>query len=80
MNRYERKKNINLAIKAFSLFLKKLPTNSNYRLVIAGGYDERIQENVEHHKELEALARELNVLDKVTFKFSISNKERSQLL
>lgn len=48
--------------------------------MIAGGYDERIAENVEHHKELEALAASLNIANKVDFKFSISNIERIALL
>ncbi|EAR97317.1 alpha-1,3-mannosyltransferase ALG2 (macronuclear) [Tetrahymena thermophila SB210] len=80
LNRYERKKNINLAIQAFAQFVKESASNNQFKLIIAGGYDERIAENVEHHKELLSLAKELNVEDKVVFKFSISNKERTQLL
>ena len=50
LNRYERKKNIPLAIKAFA--------NSNIKgtLVIAGGWDPRVEENVSHEKELRAIA------------------------
>ena len=46
LNRYERKKDIPLAIKACA------GLKSPVTLVIAGGYDERVLENVEHHLEL----------------------------
>lgn len=57
LNRYERKKNIGLSIRAFKIFKQELEKNkikddSQYVLVIAGGYDLRVTENVEHHKEL----------------------------
>lgn len=43
LNRYERKKNINLAIKAFSHMIKKHREKSNsIKLVIAGGYDPKV--------------------------------------
>jgi alpha-1,3/alpha-1,6-mannosyltransferase len=47
-------------------------------LVVAGGYDERVIENVEHHLELVALSQKLNL--KVIFLRSISNEERISLL
>lgn len=37
-------------------------------------------ENIEHHKELAALAESLHVADRVLFKFSITNEERIRLL
>lgn len=52
LNRYERKKNIPLAIKAFSEFLKSSPNKSDYHLVIAGGYDDAVSENKEVYDEL----------------------------
>ena len=42
-------------------------------LVVAGGYDERLLENVEHHMELVNLAAKLNIMDRVVFLRSISN-------
>ena len=48
LNRYERKKNIPLALKAFAIHHE----SQNSILVIAGGYDTRVMENVEHEKEL----------------------------
>ena len=60
LNRYERKKDINLALKAFALLLKE-GKYDDVVLVVAGGYDTRVVENVEHHLELKALAEELNI-------------------
>ncbi|EGX93798.1 mannosyltransferase [Cordyceps militaris CM01] len=56
INRFERKKDIGLAIRAFA----SIPDNERrgVRLVIAGGYDRRVAENVEYHRELESLANE----------------------
>ena len=47
-------------------------------LVIAGGYDERVSENVDHHVELVELARTLEL--KAIFLRSISNEQRIGLL
>lgn len=60
LNRYERKKNIALAIEAFSIFqlncikegMQAPETHSKHVLVIAGGWDPRVRENVEHEQEL----------------------------
>lgn len=46
LNRYERKKNINLAIESFALMLQKQPSISDYKLVVAGGYDPKVPENI----------------------------------
>lgn len=54
VNRFERKKNIELALRAFIKFAK---SDKDYRLVIAGGFDPRVKENVEHLIELESLAQ-----------------------
>lgn len=56
VNRYERKKNISLALKSFALSNES--SSANCRLIIAGGYDPRIIENVEYLKELENDAKE----------------------
>ena len=56
LNRYERKKNIKLALDSYARFLKLKGSASGIAkdsvLVIAGGYDERLMENVEHFLEL----------------------------
>lgn len=96
LNRYERKKNIGLAIHAFHLLLEdvkalrdisgeytnKSKTLPRVLLVVAGGYDDRVAENVEHHRELQALAAGCgeNVATNVVFRQSISDAERNALL
>ncbi|KDQ59753.1 glycosyltransferase family 4 protein [Jaapia argillacea MUCL 33604] len=47
LNRFEKKKNARLAIEAFTLFKQKRPTGlDKVRLVLAGGYDPRLEDNV----------------------------------
>ncbi|CZS96445.1 hypothetical protein WAI453_009969 [Rhynchosporium graminicola] len=57
INRFERKKDIGLAIKAYAGLEKK--ARVKVMLVLAGGYDNRVQENVVYHKELVKLAEGL---------------------
>ena len=57
-----------------------LQSKSKSLLVIAGGYDDRLAENVEHHDELVNLASQLDISDKVVFLRSISNAQRVMLL
>ncbi|KAL8365629.1 hypothetical protein RB595_004445 [Gaeumannomyces hyphopodioides] len=59
INRFERKKNIALAIKAFAGLVKE--KRKGVKLVIAGGYDNRVPENVSYHKELAELAEGLGL-------------------
>lgn len=77
LNRYERKKNIPLALESFATYIngefKKAAGRVDPVLVIAGGYDPRLAENVEVHKELKARAAELGIADRVVFLKSISN-------
>ena len=49
-------------------------------LVIAGGWDARVVENVEHEQELRKLAIRFQIQDRVVFLKSISNDERLLLL
>jgi len=82
INRYERKKNLNLAIEAFAQLRSKVTAESFYNcsLVMAGGYDKRVKENVEHLEELEKLTKKLNLVDKVKFFRSISDEHKVMLL
>ncbi|KAG0323899.1 Alpha-1,3-mannosyltransferase-like protein [Podila horticola] len=67
INRYERKKDINLAIHAFArLLAENGQERAHLRLVIAGGYDTRVVENVEHHQELVQLAEKTHGLKTFT--------------
>ncbi|KAJ5939023.1 Glycosyl transferase family 1 [Penicillium verhagenii] len=59
INRFERKKDMALAIRAYNeLGAEK---RRGTRLVIAGGYDNRVQENVQYHQELDTLATGLGL-------------------
>ncbi|KAI4140170.1 MAG: hypothetical protein L6R39_005916 [Caloplaca ligustica] len=56
INRFERKKNIGLALRAFHGLTEE--ERRDVRLVLAGGYDPRVEENVRYHEELVKLAEE----------------------
>ncbi|KAH7133129.1 hypothetical protein B0J13DRAFT_93844 [Dactylonectria estremocensis] len=59
INRFERKKDISLAIKAFAAIPPS--QRAGVRLVLAGGYDHRVVENVQYHEELQELATSLKL-------------------
>ncbi|KAG6087777.1 hypothetical protein E4U31_002541 [Claviceps sp. LM219 group G6] len=59
INRFEKKKDVGLAIKAFARIPEK--ERQGVRLVIAGGYDARVSENVSYHASLQALASSLSL-------------------
>lgn len=59
INRFERKKDVALAIKAFAGLSKT--QRKGIKLVIAGGHDTRVPENVGYHNELVALADQLKL-------------------
>ncbi|OQS06520.1 alpha-1,3-mannosyltransferase [Thraustotheca clavata] len=82
LNRYERKKNIALAIEAIVDLKKRLNPSAftTVHLVIAGGYDPLNVENAQHLTELKSLALSSGVADQVTFLTSISNATKLQLL
>lgn len=73
LNRYERKKNIALAIET-------LACTPDIKLVVAGGWDARIRENVEHYEELVNLAKEKQVGGRIEFMKNVTHEERTQLL
>lgn len=83
INRYERKKNLALALHAFRQLEQHLNRGHYERcvLVLAGGYDLRVLENVQHYDELVRLAKELGVGGRrVRFLRSPSDAEKLQLL
>ncbi|KAF9649913.1 glycosyltransferase family 4 protein, partial [Thelephora ganbajun] len=61
LNRFERKKNVALAIQAFATFKATTTINQNWRLVIAGGYDPRVEDNVSTLKSLLEIAMTRNL-------------------
>ncbi|KAM8825910.1 alpha-1,3/1,6-mannosyltransferase ALG2 [Synchiropus picturatus] len=82
LNRYERKKNLELALTALAALRSCLPVNhcAGIHLVVAGGYDERVTENVQHYTELKVLAEQLQLEDCVTFLRSPSDSMKVALL
>lgn len=59
INRFERKKDVALAIRAFAGL--KPEARRGVRLVVAGGHDARVPENVGYHNELVELASSLGL-------------------
>jgi alpha-1,3/alpha-1,6-mannosyltransferase len=58
LQRFDRKKRIDLAVEAFAEYMKmedRIDVCKNFRLVIAGGYDKRVAENREYLAELQDL-------------------------
>ncbi|TKY49184.1 Alpha-1,3/1,6-mannosyltransferase ALG2 [Spatholobus suberectus] len=85
INRFERKKNIQLAISAFAMLhspegVLKHKDITNASLTIAGGFDKRLKENVEYLEELKDLAEKEGVSNKIRFITSCSTAERNALL
>lgn len=72
LNRFERKKDLFLAIQSFHLY-QTSNSHSNIKLILAGGYDSRVQENLEHLKELCCLCDELNLKNSVLFRDDYEN-------
>lgn len=86
INRFERKKNIELAISAFAMLHAHevhdhQGVNMNdVSLTVAGGFDNRLRENVEYLEELKKLAEKEGVSQRVRFITSCSTAERNSLL
>ncbi|XP_067013299.2 alpha-1,3/1,6-mannosyltransferase ALG2 [Anabrus simplex] len=82
INRYERKKNLELALEALKE-LQSLLDDAEWKrvyLVIVGGYDTRVVENVDYCEELKDHADKLGIADKMTFMKSPSDIMKCSLL
>lgn len=85
INRFERKKNLNLAIESLKQLydLKKIDdfkSRSRIHLIICGGFDPINTENIEHFEELVQFAKNLGVEKNVTFLKSPSDSQKHLLL
>ncbi|KDR81960.1 hypothetical protein GALMADRAFT_90454 [Galerina marginata CBS 339.88] len=65
LNRFEGKKNVMLALKAFGLLKSKRPDLGHWRLVLAGGYDPRLEDNVRTLRQLIDCAASLSLTSNV---------------
>lgn len=79
INRYERKKNIILAIHAFDKIVKSTG-RKDLRFAIVGGYDSQVKENDEVYSELLQLSSDLKIGQYVSLKKSPSDREKVKLL
>ncbi|KAL0221720.1 hypothetical protein RCL1_001574 [Eukaryota sp. TZLM3-RCL] len=82
VNRFEKKKNIPLALEAFKSLqsLISFSIYKNIKLVLAGGYDPRVSENVQVFNYLQDLVKQFNLEDRVVFVPSFSRKQHLSLL
>uniref|UniRef100_M4BKR5 Alpha-1,3/1,6-mannosyltransferase ALG2 n=1 Tax=Hyaloperonospora arabidopsidis (strain Emoy2) TaxID=559515 RepID=M4BKR5_HYAAE len=82
LNRFERKKNVALAIEAL-VELRKITTSEMFqrvKLIVAGGYDPLNTENKEHLIELQEVVAEHALEEHVEFRTSVSNSMKLELL
>lgn len=82
INRFERKKNLGLALESLAYLKTQLSSDrfANIHLVVAGGYDNANLENKEHYLELQRLVSDLELDEKVTFLRSFSDSDKVNLL
>jgi alpha-1,3/alpha-1,6-mannosyltransferase len=82
INRFEKKKNLALALRAYALYLQEKKPGVRTRLVLAGGYDKRLAENVSYFSFLkkEASAIPLSNNDSIVFAPSVTSLEKKKLL
>lgn len=82
INRFERKKNLELALRTL-VALKEILSErewSDVQLAMIGGYDSKNSENLEHFEELNELCTNLNLTDKVIFLKSPKEEMKIKLL
>ena len=77
IGRYERGKNVQLAIEAIAALRAHLPPQvfDRIQLVVAGGFDERLAENRETLADLQAHVRHRDLEQQVVFLKSVPQKE-----
>ena len=80
INRFERKKGLPLALRCLAELRSRGRGYQDIHLVLAGGYDPRLAENVEHLDELRREAAALGVAAAVTFVPSFSDAQKAALL
>ena len=80
VNRFERKKGVDLLVKSFAKLVQNADNEKHKLLmVIAGGYDERVRENVEYFAYLKQLVEQYGLEDKTYFLRSFTNAQRYTL-
>lgn len=81
INRFERKKALELAVGALVALRAREPAAAaQLKLVLAGGWDGRLEEQVAYLAELEAMVAEGGLAETVEFRRNVSDEERRELL
>lgn len=85
LNRFERKKKLELAIEAFSEFTEAIKDDEKGQsmkahLIVTGGYDKRLLDSVRYYDDLVCLVDKLKLGSSVTFIKSPNDAERNRLL
>lgn len=82
LNRFERKKNVALAVHALAKLKEFVPREqfADVKLVVAGGYDPNNAENIEHLKELEVEVAKYALKDHIVFRTSVPDVMKKELL
>lgn len=75
INRFEKKKNLGLAIHSLSLL-----SDTNLKLILAGGYDPLNSENIEYFQELVKLVQDMELDNRVIFLKSPSDAVKISLI
>jgi alpha-1,3/alpha-1,6-mannosyltransferase len=78
LNRFEKKKNLELAVEAFALLDEKL--RRSLHLVLAGGFDDRVEENARVYGELERLVSRLGLKESVSLVKNLNQESKLQML
>lgn len=82
INRFEKKKNLELTLKTLTALKNKLSEKewNDIQLAMIGGYDPKNVENIEYFDELNELCKNLNLTEKVVFLKSPSDEMKIKLL
>jgi len=81
LNRFERKKDVMLALEAYAVIRDDYAeAYEQTKLVLAGGYDPLVEENVQYFEELKKRSETLGLSDHVVLLPNFSNIQRTALL
>jgi len=81
INRFERKKDIMLALEAYAIMRDEYAAAfEQTKLVLAGGYDPLVEENVQYYEELCKRSEALGLTDHVVLLTNFNNLQRTALL
>jgi glycosyltransferase involved in cell wall biosynthesis len=73
--RFERKKGLELAVKALAELRRRAPEKAGTaQLILAGGCDARVAENQEYHAEMQQLVEQLGLKQAVLFVQSFTDR------